>query len=42
MEFRQLGDELKATLYEKLDASDDEKKRAIAVLRRAIDEIRGQ
>jgi DNA-binding PadR family transcriptional regulator len=42
MEFRQLRDELKATLYEKLDASDDEKKRAIAILRRAIDEIRGK
>src|SRR5579863_807342 len=40
MEFRQLREELKAALYEKIDASDEERKRILGVLRRAIEEIR--
>ncbi|HKV06083.1 MAG TPA: PadR family transcriptional regulator [Candidatus Acidoferrales bacterium] len=41
-EFRSLRGELKAALYEKLDASADERKRIIGILRRAIDEIRAK
>jgi DNA-binding PadR family transcriptional regulator len=41
-ELRQLRTELKATLHEKLDASPEERKRIFAILRRAIDEIRGK
>jgi DNA-binding PadR family transcriptional regulator len=40
-EFRGLRDELKAAIFEKLDASFEEKKRILAILRRTIDEIRG-
>ncbi len=39
-EFRELRNELKAALHEKLDASPEERKRVFAILRRAIDEIR--
>jgi DNA-binding PadR family transcriptional regulator len=39
-EFRGLRDELKATLYEKLDASVEERARIHEILRRAIEEIR--
>ncbi len=42
MEVRELRNELKAALYEKLDASPEERKRVFAILRRAIDEIRGK
>jgi DNA-binding PadR family transcriptional regulator len=41
-EFRELRNELKAALHEKADASAEEKKRVFAILRRAIDEIRGK
>jgi DNA-binding PadR family transcriptional regulator len=41
-EFRDLRDELKAAIYEKLGASMEEKKRILDVLKRAIDEIRGK
>jgi DNA-binding PadR family transcriptional regulator len=41
-EFRALRDELKAALYEKIDASMEEKQRVLEILRRAIGEIRGQ
>jgi DNA-binding PadR family transcriptional regulator len=40
-ELRDLRNELKAALHEKIDASPDERKRIFAILRRAIDEIRG-
>jgi DNA-binding PadR family transcriptional regulator len=40
VEFRGLRDELKATLYEKLDASAEERSRIGEILRRAIEEIR--
>ena len=40
-ELRDLRNELKAALYEKIDASPEERKRIFAILRRAIDEIRG-
>jgi DNA-binding PadR family transcriptional regulator len=39
-EFRGLRDELKATLYEKLDASEEERGRIGGILRRAMEEIR--
>lgn len=39
-EFRELRDELKSTLYEKLDASEEERARIIGILRRAMEEIR--
>lgn len=39
-EFRALRDELKAAIWEKLDSSLEEKKRILAILRRAIDDIR--
>lgn len=41
-EFRELRGDLKSALYEKLDASPEERKRIFAILRRAIDEIRGK
>jgi DNA-binding PadR family transcriptional regulator len=42
IEFRELRDELKAAIHEKLDSTLEEKKRILDVLRRAIDEIRGR
>jgi DNA-binding PadR family transcriptional regulator len=42
VEFLGLRDELKAALYEKLNASIEEKKRVLQILRHAIDEIRGK
>ena len=42
MEFRELRDELKAAIQEKLDASTEEKQRVLDVLRRALQEIRGK
>ncbi|MFZ0591961.1 MAG: PadR family transcriptional regulator [Bryobacteraceae bacterium] len=41
MEFRELRDELRAALHERFDASLEERKRIIAILRRAVDEIQG-
>jgi DNA-binding PadR family transcriptional regulator len=41
-EFYAVRDELKAALYEKIHASLEEKQRVLAVLRRAIDEIRSK
>jgi DNA-binding PadR family transcriptional regulator len=41
-ELRDLRNELKAVLYEKIDASPEERKRIFAILRRAIDEIRAK
>jgi DNA-binding PadR family transcriptional regulator len=41
-EFRELRNDLKAALYEKLDGSPEERKRVFEILRRAIDEIRGK
>jgi DNA-binding PadR family transcriptional regulator len=41
-EFRELKNELKSVLYEKLDASAEERTRVFAILRRAIEEIRGK
>ena len=41
-ELRELRHELKAVLHEMLDASPGERKRVLAILRRAIDEIRGK
>jgi DNA-binding PadR family transcriptional regulator len=42
MEFRELRGELKSLLYEKIDASPDERKRILSILKRAIEEIRGK
>jgi DNA-binding PadR family transcriptional regulator len=42
MEFRELKDELKAALFEKIDATAEEKTRILGVLKRAIEEIRGK
>jgi DNA-binding PadR family transcriptional regulator len=42
VEFRKVREDLKAALYEKLDASSEERQRIIAVLRHAIEEIRGK
>jgi len=42
VEFRKVREDLKAALYEKLDASSEERQRIVAVLRRAIEEIRGK
>jgi DNA-binding PadR family transcriptional regulator len=42
VEFRKVREDLKAALYEKLDASAEERQRIMAVLRRAIEEIRGK
>ena len=39
-EFRELKEELKATLWEKIDAPIEEKKRVLEVLRRALAQIR--
>jgi DNA-binding PadR family transcriptional regulator len=41
-EFRELKDELKRAIFEKLDAPVEEKRRVLDVLRRAIAEIRGK
>jgi DNA-binding PadR family transcriptional regulator len=41
-EFRELRNELKAALHEKVSASPEERKRVFAILRRAIEEIRGK
>ena len=41
-EFRELRHDLKAALFEKIDASPEERQRVFSVLRRAIDEIRGK
>jgi DNA-binding PadR family transcriptional regulator len=41
-EFRAVRDDLKAAIHEKLDASMQEKKRILEILRHAIDEIRGK
>ncbi|MGB8540837.1 MAG: helix-turn-helix transcriptional regulator [Candidatus Acidiferrales bacterium] len=41
-EFREIRGELKSTLYEKLDASPEERKRVFDILRRAIEEIRAK
>jgi DNA-binding PadR family transcriptional regulator len=41
-EFRELRHDLKAAIVEKLDASPEERQRVAAILRRAIDEIRGK
>jgi DNA-binding PadR family transcriptional regulator len=40
-ELRDLRNDLRAALYEKFDASQEERKRILAILRRAINEIRG-
>jgi DNA-binding PadR family transcriptional regulator len=40
MEFHELKHELKAALFEKITASDEEKKRVLEVIRKAIAEIR--
>jgi DNA-binding PadR family transcriptional regulator len=39
-EFRELKEELKAALWEKIDATTDEKKRILEILRNALAEIR--
>jgi DNA-binding PadR family transcriptional regulator len=39
-EFRELRDELKAAIYEKIAASTEEKRRVLDILRRAVEEIR--
>src|SRR6202167_1864248 len=41
-EFRELRNDLKSALYEKLDAPPEERKRIFDVLRRAIEEIRAK
>jgi DNA-binding PadR family transcriptional regulator len=41
-EFRELRNDFKSALYEKLDASPEERKRIIGIFRRAIEEIRGK
>jgi DNA-binding PadR family transcriptional regulator len=41
-EFRALREELKAAIREKLNASMQEKQRVLAILRRAVNEIRGK
>ena len=41
-EFRELRNDLKTALYEKVDASPEERKRVFAILRRAIEEIRSK
>jgi DNA-binding PadR family transcriptional regulator len=41
-EFRGLRDELKAAIYDKIDASMEEKTRVLDILRRAVDDIRGK
>jgi DNA-binding PadR family transcriptional regulator len=42
MEFRELRGELKSLLFEKIDASPEERKRVLSILKRAIEEIRGK
>ena len=42
VEFRKVREDLKAALYDKLDASAEERERIVGVLRRAIEEIRGK
>ena len=42
MEVRELRNELKAALLEKLDASPEERQRVFAIVRRAIEEIRSK
>jgi DNA-binding PadR family transcriptional regulator len=42
MEFRELRNDLKAALHEKFDAAPEERKRVLAILRRAVDEIRAK
>jgi DNA-binding PadR family transcriptional regulator len=42
MEFRELKDEFKAALFAKINASSQEKARVMAILRRALQEIRAQ
>jgi DNA-binding PadR family transcriptional regulator len=39
-EFRELRNELKNALYEKIETSSEERKRIVAILRRALEEIR--
>ena len=39
-EFRAIRDELKETLYEKLDASEEDRARILGIMRRAMEEIR--
>jgi DNA-binding PadR family transcriptional regulator len=41
-EFRQVRDDLKAAIHEKLDASHEEKMRVLGILRRAARDIRGK
>jgi len=41
-EFIEIRDEVRAVLWEKLDSPEEERKRVIAILRRAIEEIRGK
>lgn len=41
MELRELRNEIKTVLYEKLDAPPEERKRVFAILRRALEDIRG-
>src|SRR6202451_3004500 len=42
MEFRELRNDLRAALHEKFDAAPEERKRVLAILRRAVDEIRAK
>jgi DNA-binding PadR family transcriptional regulator len=41
-EFREVRDELKETLFEKLDATEEERARVLGILRKAMEEIRGK
>jgi hypothetical protein len=41
-EFREVRDDLKAAIHEKLDSSHEEKMRVLEILRRAASEIRGK
>jgi DNA-binding PadR family transcriptional regulator len=41
-EFRAIRDELKSTLFEKLDATEEERARVLGILRKAMEEIRGK
>jgi DNA-binding PadR family transcriptional regulator len=41
-EFREVRDDLKAAIYDKLDSSLQEKMRILGILRRAVDDIRGK
>lgn len=42
MEFRELRNDLRAAMREKFDAPPEERRRVLAILRRAIEEIRGK